>query len=214
MRKYIAPLHYLTQDLLGYNHVEQAKAVLNGGCKWLQYRNLSATSETRFAEAMIIAELCDDWGATFMVCQDVELCTSLPDCQGIHLEDEGVITLIETRNLLGDDKTIGISASNLADCVRYASTGADYISIGPYAHTDTKPNNLPLLGIAGIVSFLSQLKIQEPTFNTPIIIAGGITIQDVAELKQTGVFGLAIAAAINKATNPQRAFEQLYAAVY
>lgn len=208
MRKYIARLHYLTQDLEGYTHIDQAKAALSGGCNWLQYRCLNKSFEARLEEAAHIAELCDEWGATFMICQDLELCAALPDVQGLHIEDELNYSFAQARERLGEDKTIGISAIGIPAILAAQNAGADYISTGPFAHTDTKPNTHAHLGMKGLAELMTALKAEH--FDTPLILAGGIQITDIQKIFEHGVQGIALAAAVNKAEHPKKAFEAIY----
>ena len=85
----------------------------------------------------------------------------------------------------------------------------DYCGYGPFAHTNTKPNNKPLLGFQGYRELQKY-----PEIELPVIAVGGIRLTDVASLIETGVYGIAVSAAVNLAVNPAEAFKALYRTIY
>ncbi|RKI29393.1 thiamine phosphate synthase, partial [Corallococcus sp. AB049A] len=77
--------------------------------------------------------------------------------------------------------------------------------------TTTKPNNAPLLGVAGYADAMAQLKALNIDF--PVLAVGGVTLSDVDALMDTGIFGIAASAAINQAGNLREAYEEFYAKI-
>jgi thiamine-phosphate pyrophosphorylase len=75
--------------------------------------------------------------------------------------------------------------------------------------TSTKPNNAPLLGVEGYAAAMAQLKALNIDF--PVLAVGGITLADVEPLLETGVFGLAVSAAINQSDDLREAYEDFHA---
>lgn len=210
MKKYIAKLHYLTQDLDDRSHIEQVKIACEAGAKWIQYRCLSKTDEEMLDELKIIGEICDDWGATLIITNHVHL-VNLADIQGVHIEDmDADISLVRAQ--LGDSKTIGASATHISQIKKHIKNGVDYIGCGPFAHTDTKPNDCKHWGIYGYQAAVLELK--ENDLHTPLIAAGGIGLTDVTELLKTGIHGVAISAAINKTDNPSEVYKEIHRLVY
>ena len=210
MKKYISKLHYLTQDLPNLSHTEQVQMACEGGANWIQYRCFSKSDDEMLEELHPIASICDDWGATLIVTDHVHL-VPLADIQGVHIEDiDADITLV--RNQLGDAKTIGVSAINLDQIKKHIANGADYIGCGPFAHTDTKPNDFPLWGFDGYKKTVEALKYEGYTL--PIIAVGGIKSEDVAALMDTGVDGIAVSAAINLSDNIVEAYSEIHRLVY
>ena len=56
-------------------------------------------------------------------------------------------------------------------CYGFKHTGVvDYCGYGPFAHTDTKPNNKPLLGFEG------YRELQKHPIEIPVIAVGGIQL--------------------------------------
>ncbi len=211
MNKYISKLHYLTQDLPHRSHAEQALTACEAGANWIQYRCLTKDDDALLADIHQLAAICDDWGATLLVTNHYHL-VPLADLQGVHLEDLDA-DIAAVRAHIGADKTIGASATSMADIVRqYASGEVDYFGCGPFAYTATKPNDYPLFGVQGYEQLTAQLA--ERQIPVPVLAVGGVTAADIASLLAAGVYGIALSGAVNAAPEPGQAFREIYREVY
>lgn len=207
MKKYISKFHYLTQDLPNRSHVEQAQIACQAGANWLQYRSLDKNDEDLIAEINQVAQICDDWGTTLILTNHYHLLDKV-DAQGVHIEDLDA-DLEAIRAQIGQDKTMGASATNIKKLLSIQALGVvDYCGYGPFAHTTTKLNDKPLLGIEGY-DLLQRHQIQ-----LPIIAVGGIQINDVDPLMKTGIYGIAISSAVNLADEPAHAVKAIYKKLY
>ena len=207
MKKYISKLHYLTQDLPHRSYVQQVQIACGAGANWIQYRCLTRPDDELIDEINEIAAICDDWGATLIVTNHYELLDRV-DAQGVHIEDFDA-DLIAIRKHIGDDKTLGTSAANIESLLRLQNTGVvDNCGYGPFAHTDTKPNDKPLLGFEG------YRELQKHPIDIPVIAVGGIQINDVEPLIKTGVYGIAVSGAVNSAIDPGAALKEIYRKIY
>lgn len=206
MKKYIEKLHFITHDLPQLSHVAQTQLACEAGAKWIQYRCLTKTDEELLNEINQVAEICDDWGATLIVTDHVHL-KGKADIQGFHIEDMEA-DFIALRKQLGEEVTIGGSANTLEGLIRLWKEGVDYAGFGPFNLTTTKPNNLALLGIDGYAAACAAL--QKSGIDLPVLAVGGVTLNDVDALMETGVFGIAVSAAINQADDLRDAYEAFY----
>jgi thiamine-phosphate pyrophosphorylase len=207
MKKYISKFHYLTQDIPGRSHVQQAQTACEAGANWVQYRCMSKPEDELIDEINEIAQICDDWGATLIISNHYELLDRV-DVQGVHIEDLDA-DLVTIRKIIGEDKTLGASATNPDDLLKIQSLGVvDYCGYGPFAHTDTKPNNYALLGFEG------YRKLEKLPVEIPVIAVSGIQLQDVELLLKTGVYGIAVSGAINLSSDPAAALKAFYHKVY
>ncbi|RZK37970.1 MAG: thiamine phosphate synthase [Pedobacter sp.] len=207
--KYIEKLHYITHDLPNLTHIEQTQSACEAGAKWIQYRCLSKSDDELLADINAIAEICDDWGTTLIVTNHFHL-NGKADIQGFHIEDINA-DFNALRKLVGDDITLGASSNTVENIIRFANDGADYVSLGPFAPTETKPNDSPQLGIEGYSTAMDKLKSLQ--IEIPILAAGGIKIYDVEALMQTGIFGIAVSGAIYSADDFIEAYQDFYDAV-
>ncbi|WP_295675655.1 thiamine phosphate synthase [uncultured Mucilaginibacter sp.] len=208
MKKYISKFHYLTQDLPDRSHVKQVIMACGAGANWIQYRCLTKPDDELIDEIGEIAEICDEWGATLILTNHYHLLERV-DAQGVHIEDFDA-DFKAVRKVIGDDKTLGASATNIKRLKHVQATGVvDYCGYGPFAHTETKPNNEALLGFEGY----RELQ-QHPEIEIPVIAVGGIQITDAAKLIATGVYGIAVSAAVNLSIDPVAALKEIYQKIY
>jgi thiamine-phosphate pyrophosphorylase len=193
------------------SHVEQAQIACEAGCKWLQYRCFGKSDEAMLEDLHQIASICDDWGATLIVTDHVHLLDKA-DIQGVHIEDMDA-DFVSIRKQIGDDKTLGASAHTFENIKRIVDSGVvDYAGCGPFSLTDTKPNEHSLLGVDGYQAITDNMR--KAAIEFPILAVGGVTVNDIEKLLQTGVFGIALSAAVNKSDNPAKAFKDIYNKVY
>lgn len=209
MKKYIEKLQFITHDLETLSHIEQAQTACEAGAKWIQYRCLTKSDDALLKDIQVIADLCDDWGATLIVTDHVHL-NGKADIQGFHIEDMDA-DFVSLRAQLGEAVTIGGSSNTIGGLLRLAHEGVDYAGFGPFAVTTTKPNNAALLGLEGYAAAMQMLK--EQNIDLPVLAVGGVTLGDVDALMQTGVFGIAASAAINQAPDMSAAYRSFYDSV-
>jgi thiamine-phosphate pyrophosphorylase len=208
MKKYISKFHYLTQDVPHRSHLEQAIIACEAGVNWIQYRCLGKTDEELIEEINDIAAVCDEWGATLILTNHYHLLDKV-DAQGVHIEDFDA-DWVAIRKIIGDDKTMGASATNMEALQKVEASGVvDYCGYGPFAHTRTKPNNKPLLGFEGYRELSKH-----PEIDIPVIAVGGIQLEDVAPLLETDIHGIAVSAAVNLAIDPTEVLKEFYRAIY
>lgn len=154
-----------------------------------------------------IAAICDDWGATLILTDHYHLLDEV-DAQGVHIEDIDA-DLSAIRDIITDEKTLGASATNLDRILQLQAQGfADYVGYGPFAHTDTKPNDYPLLG------YRAYRDLEKHPVNIPVIAVGGIQLNDVEMLMKTDITGIAISGAINNAPDPKAMLKAFYQKIY
>ena len=207
MKKYVSKFHYLTQDLPNRTHIEQTQIACEAGANWIQYRCLTKSDEDLIDEIDQIAGICDDWGATLIITNHYHLLHKV-DAQGVHIEDFDA-DFNAIRAEIGEDKTLGASATNIKRLLATQATGVvDYCGYGPFAHTDTKPNDKPLLGFEG------YRLLQRHHVDLLVIAVGGIQLADVEPLLQIGVYGIAVSSAVNLTADPGQAFKEIYRKIY
>ena len=207
MKKYISKFHYLTQDLPNRSHIEQAQIACEAGANWIQYRCVSKSDEEMLPEIHQIAAICDDWGATLILANHYHLLDKV-DAQGVHIENlQADFSAI--RNIITDEKTLGASATNVEALLTVQNSGVvDYCGYGPFAHTETKLNDKPLLGYDG------YRQLERQPLEIPVIAVGGVQLKDVELLIKTGVYGIAVSSAVNLSPDPGGMIKEIYRRIY
>lgn len=190
-------LQYITNTESHVTPAEQVKAVIAGGCRWVQIRMKDASDEEITKVVEEVKPLCLET-ETFLILNDrVELAKKL-DVGGVHLGKTDMLPS-KARMLLGPAAVIGVTANTIDDIKAVRSLDVDYIGIGPYADTKTKKNLAPILGLEGIRSLCTEM--QQLEINISHVAVGGIGIDDVVPLMEAGVNGIAVSGAIAFADN-------------
>lgn len=185
-------LQYISQGSTAKEQIENIQSTLDGGCKWVQLRFKNA-SENEFA---IVAEqvktMCLLYNAIFIINDHVELAKTI-DADGVHLGLKDM-NIIQARTILGASKIIGGTANTLEDVLKRIEEKCDYIGLGPFRFTTTKTKLSPVLGLENYHIIMNELAIRNT--HIPVYAIGGIMIDDVAALMNTGVHGVAVSGAI------------------
>ena len=100
----------------------------------------------------------------------------------------------------GETFYIGATANTFEDIEHAVGQGASYIGLGPFRYTETKKKLSPVLGLEGYRKIVQQCK--EAGYKIPIFAIGGICLEDVAPLMETGITGIAVSGAIIHADDP------------
>lgn len=178
---------------------EQTEYVLKAGCRWVQLRLKGADDAEIYMVGKALRALCDQYEAT-LILDDVVRMVPVIGADGVHLGKQDM-PVDEARKLLGPDKIIGGTANTFEDVERLAQQGANYIGCGPFRFTTTKKNLSPLLGLEGYAAILEQMR--QKQIDLPLIAIGGITVEDVPDLVDLGMSGIAISGAILEAQKPE-----------
>lgn len=204
-------LQFITHSNEKYTCVDSARMALDGGCKWIQFRMKNAEKSVFEQGALKVQQLCKDYGATFIVNDDVMLAKQIM-ADGVHLGKEDM-SLVEAKEILGSGFIIGRTVNDFED-VRSTITDAapDYFGCGPFRFTSTKKNLAPILGHAGYKDILSKMRLSG--VNIPLVAIGGICKADIKELLHDGVDGIALSGSILNATDPAREMRETARIIY
>lgn len=198
-------LMFITHPTPRYNELEEIRQVLDGGCAWVQLR-MKGTLD--LATAREAAALCASYDPARVLCIDDDLAIALASgAQAVHLgkNDKPVA---EAWKEIGEKRRqegflVGATANTFEDMQRAAAAGASYIGLGPYRFTETKKNLSPVLGAEGYRRLIGEAR--EAGIQLSVFAIGGIRLEDVALLMDTGVDGLAVSGAIAGAPDPAEA---------
>lgn len=191
-------LQFITHRNDRYDEISGTRAVLEGGCRWVQLRMKDAPDEEFLRVGREVGRLCRQYGATFLLDDRVHLVTEL-GADGVHLGKNDMPPR-EARMLLPAGTIIGSTANTFEDIERAAAAGADYIGLGPFRFTETKRNLSPILGLEGYREIFTRCRAAGITL--PVVAIGGITAADIAQILATGATGIALSGALLGAADP------------
>lgn len=179
-----------------YEQVEQA---LKGGVTFVQLREKNLSDEDFYKEALEIKALCKKYKVPFVINDDVELALRV-DADGVHVGQEDMACK-RAREILGENKIIGVSTHNVEEALRAVQDGADYLGAGAVFSTSTKSN----------VTNLSKQTLTDicKAVDVPVVAIGGISQKNVEQLSGSGISGVAVISAIFASKDIKNAAESL-----
>ena len=191
-------LQFITHQTERYSYLDSARMALEGGCKWIQLRMKEAPLNEVERVALELKPLCKQHDALLVLDDHVELTKKL-EVNGVHL-GKNDMPIAEARWVLGEGFIIGGTANTFDDVKAHYLAGADYIGCGPFRFTTTKKNLSPVLGLEGYRSIIARM--EEEGIDLPVVAIGGITYDDIPQLLQTGINGIAMSGSILRADDP------------
>ncbi len=172
------------------------RAILEGGCRLVQYRNKQADAALRLEQARALRALTAAYAARLIVNDDLALAMAV-EADGVHLgKDDG--ELATARAALGPNALLGASCYQSLERAQAAvEAGADYVAFGSVFPSPTKPQ-------AARVT-LDRLTEAVRSLPVPVAAIGGITLANAAVVVSTGVRLLAVITALYEAPDPAAA---------
>lgn len=151
------------------------------------------------AEARQLKGLCEKYQVPFVINDSVEIAIEA-DADGVHLgqEDMGIL---EARKKLGNDKIIGATAKTIEQAVRAQEQGADYLGVGAVFASPTKTNAIRISK--------EQLREICEKVSIPVVAIGGITADNMMEIKGSGIDGVAVVSAVFASDDIEQAARDL-----
>ena len=175
------------------------ESVLQNGATFLQIREKDLAQDAFEAEAERLKTLCTQHEVPFVVNDSVEIALQC-DADGVHV-GQSDIKGRDIRSIIGPDKILGISAGTVEEAIAAEIAGADYIGVGAIFSTSTKKNARSMT--------MEQLKEIVSSVSIPVVAIGGISTENILQLRGSGVDGVAVVSAIFAAENPGKATANL-----
>ena len=201
----IAKLQYISQENAEQSHLQAIKKALEAGCNWIQLRVKNQPEEKVLELALEARKLCDAFSAKLIVNDHPEVALKAK-ADGLHLGLQDM-PVLQARAIVGPEMMIGGTANTFEHVMQRVAEGVNYIGLGPFRFTKTKEKLSPILGLEGYKTIMQQM--QEAQISLPIIAIGGIELEDVASIIQTGIYGVAVSGAITRAENPKETVQEM-----
>ena len=187
----------------GEGLTDVCRKVLENGATFLQIREKDLDENTFEQEAEALKELCASYRVPYVVNDSVEIAMDI-DADGVHV-GQSDMEAGAVREKLGPDKILGVSARTVEQALLAQERGADYLGVGAVFATGSKADaaELPHETLKAICEAVS----------IPVVAIGGITAENISQLKGTGICGVAVISAIYAQNNIKEAAEELKEAV-
>ena len=198
----IPKLHYISQGSSPKEHLENIQKACTSGAELVQLR-IKGISEKKILKLAIETREITAHFQTRLIINDYYKIAKEVKADGVHLgQTDSCPTMV--RKHLYTWQIIGGTANTLQECETLISKDVDYISLAPFRLSATKDNLGTVLGLNGYVAITEALNTK-----TPIIGCGGITTEDVKNILETGVSGIAVSGAITRNFNSIKTFNLL-----
>ena len=179
--------------------LEQVEDALKGGATCVQLREKELDEESFLQEAYEMKALCEKYGVPFFINDNVEIAIKCK-ADGIHVGQDDM-EASNVRALVGEDMMIGVSVNCVEQALAAVAAGADCLGVGAMFSTATKLD-------ADNVTF-ETLKAICNAVDIPVVAIGGISKENMMQLKGTGVDGVALVSAIFAAENIEKECREL-----
>lgn len=168
----------------GMSTAAAAEALLEAGARILQFRHKGFFSREVFENARLLAELCRNAGALFVVNDRADIAALLN--AALHLGQDDLAPQ-DARKILPAPSIIGFSTHNERQLRDADGEPVDYLAIGPIFQTPTKENPDPIVGVERLRSLRAITK-------NPLVAIGGITRETAPSVFEAGANSVAIIA--------------------
>ena len=203
-------LQYISQGATATAQLNNIQEALNAGCNWVQLRFKNATADNITALAKQAKKLCADHAATFII-NDHPHIAEAADADGVHLGLTD-LPIREAKKIIRNNKIIGGTANTLEDVLQRVEEGCSYVGLGPFRFTTTKEKLSPVLGLKGYEEIIEALK--QRNISIPVYAIGGIVLEDIEAIMQTGVYGVAVSGVITNHPNKKLLVNQFNTFLY
>ncbi len=189
MKKIDLSLYVITDENLIKKDIERAvEKAIKGGATVIQYRAKNKDTKDMYEEAVRIKKVCDRYSVPLIINDRVDIALAV-NADGVHLGQEDMPVEV-ARRIVGNEKIIGLSTKMLEQVKQANKLPVDYIGFGSIFPTETK-KDVKVSGIEVLKKVL-EISIQ------PVVAIGGINLDNVEEVLQTGCKNIAVVSAVFK----------------
>ncbi|WP_428386761.1 thiamine phosphate synthase [Mucisphaera sp.] len=191
----------LTEAACRLDWREVLRGALAGGVDCVQVREKGWEDGRLLERVREVVGIVHAAGAAVVVNDRVDLAL-LAGADGVHL-GQGDLGVEEARKLAGRRLVVGVSTSRIEEAEAAERAGADYVGLGPMFVSRTKAKDR-IAGPGYLKEYVAGGRLAH-------LAIGGITAENVGELREAGCRGIAVCAAISGADDPEAATRGLLA---
>ena len=179
LRLYLVTNRY--QDSLE-SFLEKVETACRSGVTIIQLREKNLTTNQYYQLAKQVKEITDAYQVPLIIDDRLDVCLAV-DAAGLHIGDDELPVSV-ARKVLGPEKILGVTAKTVKRALEAETSGADYLGTGAIFPTTTKEN--------APITLISTLKTICQTVAIPVVAIGGLTSENIDQLAETGIAGVAV----------------------
>lgn len=184
MNRKVLGLYLVTnryQDSLE-NFLKKVETACRSGVTIIQLREKNLTTNQYYQLAKQVKEITDAYQVPLIIDDRLDICLAV-DAAGLHIGDDELPVSV-ARQVLGPEKILGVTAKTVKRALEAETSGADYLGTGAIFPTITKEN--------APITLISTLKTICQTVAIPVVAIGGLTSENIDQLAETGIAGVAV----------------------
>ena len=166
--------------------LEQIEDALKGGATIIQLREKQLDEDSFVREAIQVRELCHRYNVPLIINDNVDVALK-SGADGVHVGIEDA-PVAEIRKCVPADFIIGATCKTVEQARIAETAGADYMGVGAVFPSPTKTNAVRITN--------AQLREIVSAVSIPAVAIGGISYDNVCEIKGSSVSGVAVVSAI------------------
>ena len=179
--------------------LEDVESALKGGVTIVQLREKELDYDSFLAEAIALKTLCHRYHVPLIINDNVDIAIA-SGADGVHV-GQSDMDAGNVRQRLGADKIIGVTAKTVEQAKAAEKAGADYLGSGAVFGSSTKLDAKPM----DLDLFQEICK----SVSIPVCAIGGITTENLPQLKGRGLSGVALVSTIFATEQIQQTCEEL-----
>jgi len=180
-------LYVLISNSIATKSVKEAsRLVIDGGADAIQLREKTISDSQFITLAREVRDITTKRESLLIINDRIHIAREV-NADGVHLGQQDMCAL-EARDIIGNEKIIGVSTHSITQAKQAQKDGADYIAIGPIYPTSTKDYE-PSVGIEIIREISGAVSI-------PFIAIGAITLDNLDVVLKAGASRIAVCSAI------------------
>lgn len=180
--------------------VATASASVKAGATVVQLRAPGWKKRELVCCARELKKVLTPFSVPLIIDDDADVCLAA-DADGLHVGQRD-LEIHDARAIIGPDRILGLSVSNLEELAGADTAVTDYLGVGPIFATATKPDAAPAMGYDGLAAVTSATTL-------PTVAIGGIKAQHAADIIRAGADGIAVVSAICGQADPAQATAEL-----
>ena len=162
--------------------LEKVETACRSGVTIVQLREKNLTTNQYYQLAKQVKEITDAYQVPLIIDDRLDVCIAV-DAAGLHIGDDELPVSV-TRQVLGPDKILGVTAKTVKRALEAEEGGANYLGTGAIFPTTTK-ENAPITLISTLKTICQRVAI-------PVVAIGGLTSENIDQLMGTGISGVAV----------------------
>lgn len=170
---------------------QQVEAALKGGATLIQLREKDMDEKEFLEEARELVKLCHSYGRALIINDNVKVALE-SGADGVHVGQKDM-SAADIRKTAPEGFIIGVTAKTKEQAKRAEREGADYLGVGSVFPSSTKETAIRIT--------TEELKNICNSVQIPAVAIGGITMENVTNLKGGGMSGAALVSAVFAASD-------------